>query len=136
MRRVVLDTNVVISALFFGGKPAAILDLAIQEVLLLHTSSALVTELDGVLRVKFHLPPHLAEIMVTEWKALNVLVEPTETLSVIMEDPSDNQVLECAVEAKVDVIVSGDRHLLALKTFRGMLILSPNEFLARRHRPV
>ena len=58
------------------------------------------------------------------------LVDPKQTLYVIDADPSDNRILECAVESRSDRIVSGDRHLLTLREYAGIRILRPSEFLA------
>ncbi|MBZ0170395.1 PilT protein domain-containing protein [Candidatus Methylomirabilis lanthanidiphila] len=58
------------------------------------------------------------------------LVHPKDTIDLITEDEPDNRILECAIEASADVVITGDRHLLALQTFRGMPIVSPGEFVA------
>jgi uncharacterized protein len=59
------------------------------------------------------------------------LVEPTEALDVVKSDPTDNRILECALAAGSDVIVSGDAHLLLLESFRGIKIERPADFMAR-----
>ncbi len=59
------------------------------------------------------------------------LVDVTSRIDTIKVDPSDNAFLECAVDGRADYIVSGDRHLLGLGTYRGIQIISPREFLAR-----
>lgn len=129
MPRVVLDTNVLVSALLFGGVPGTILQLVADGALILVTSPILLTELERVLISKFDYPPTIAELITTELRSLGERVDPTLTLNAIRQDPSDNRVLECAVSAQADAIVSGDRHLLILKTFRGIPILSPQAFL-------
>jgi len=58
-----------------------------------------------------------------------ILVSPSFTLSVVERDKSDDRILECALEAKGDYIISGDSHLLSLKEYQGIKILSPAEFL-------
>ena len=132
MQRVVLDTNVLISALLFGGPPAEIVRLVTEEQIGSVTSDALLAELRRVLLSKFQYPPVLADFIITEWKAVNEQIEPTMALAVITQDPSDNRVLECAVTGNVSVIISGDRHLLALKVFRSIPILSPQAYLTKR----
>lgn len=57
------------------------------------------------------------------------IVEPERKMHVIREDPADNRVLECAVSAKASAIISGDNHLLRLKTFSGIDILTALEFI-------
>ena len=128
----VLDTNVVISALLFGGLPRVLVELALEGVIELATSPALEEELARVLRRKF---PHHHEAIretVTALHELAFSVTPRERLSLIRDDPDDNRVLECAVSAHADTIVSGDRHLLACGMVRGIPVLSPRAFLARR----
>lgn len=131
MLRVVFDTNVLVSALLFGGNPNAVLRLAIKKQLIGLTSSALLAELEDVLLTKFHFSSNIAELILSEWRKSCVIIEPTVTFSVVRADPSDNRVLECAVAGHADAIVSGDHHLQALKTFRGIPILSPTSFLAK-----
>jgi predicted nucleic acid-binding protein len=60
-------------------------------------------------------------------------VAPTESFSVIDADPSDDRILECAVAAKAEVILSGDKHLLTLGSFRGIPIQPVSEVLAAFH---
>lgn len=59
----------------------------------------------------------------------STLVKPKFKLNMIKEDPEDNRVLDCALQAKTDFIVSGDKHLLKLRKFRHIKILTPREFL-------
>lgn len=127
--RVVLDTNVIVSGLFFSGPPRQIIALALEEEVEVATSAPLNEELERVLRTKF---PHVRLTVQSTIRALTklaVLTEPKEHVSVITDDPSDNRVLECALAAHADVIVSGDQHLLALRDFRGMPIFTPTAFL-------
>ena len=128
MHRVVLDTNVLISALLFGGVPRVLLDkiLAVQVVAV--TSPALTTELLGILQNKFNLSD--AELIAMQQETLDTftLVLPQETITVLKDEP-DNRVLEAAIEGSCDAIVTGDKRFLELKTFRGIAIRSPREFL-------
>lgn len=123
--RIVLDTNITVSALLFGGLPRRLLQSALEGELTLATSSSLLAELEQVLRLKFPHAPQAIWDTVALLNDLAIHVVPAEAVSVIREDPADNRVLECAVTAHADAIVSGDRHLLVLKTFRGIPILSP-----------
>ncbi|MDP3765803.1 MAG: putative toxin-antitoxin system toxin component, PIN family [Nanoarchaeota archaeon] len=58
-----------------------------------------------------------------------IIIETEEKLEIVKEDPSDNIIMESAVEGKADFIVSGDQHLLKLKEYKGIKILTPREFL-------
>ena len=134
MRRVVLDTNVWVSAFLYGGKPAELIHLAFRNEILVVTSPALKAELERVLIEKFRFPRVIVESILAELSALSSLSYPAEKLSVVIDDPADDRVLECAANAKADAIVSGDKHLLNIKIFRGIPILSPNDFLSEWDR--
>ena len=129
MVRVVLDTNVWISALNFGGKPAQILKLAVKGRIRLYSSQTLFAELLGVLRKKFDYSDEKIEEVEVLFKKRVKFREPRTTLNVIKTDPSDNRVLECALETEADYIVSGDKDLLNLESFRGIRIVSAADFL-------
>jgi len=67
-------------------------------------------------------------------RGFTTLVDPQERLSIVREDEADNRILECAVAADADALVTGDRHLLRLRRFRGTSIMSPRDFLDREIR--
>jgi uncharacterized protein len=127
--RVVLDTNVYISALMFGGLPGDLLDLAFLKAFETIASPALLDELDEKLRLKFDVPEEDASLIRARLMRVAHVVEPKETLHVIAEDPDDDRVLECAVAGRANCIVSGDRHLLGLRSYRGIVILPVRRFL-------
>ena len=129
MVRVVLDTNIWISALNFGGKPAQILKLAIIKQIRLYCSQTLFAELIGVLRKKFDYSDGKIKEVEALFKKRVKFREPRINLNVIKTDPSDNRVLECAFETEADFIVSGDKDLLNLESFRGIRIVNPTVFL-------
>ena len=128
-RRVVLDTNIYISALLFGGLPGSLLDLALLPAFTLVISSPILEELEEKLLVKFKLSA--GDCVVIRAKLLRAaeLVKPNLILGVIGDDPDDNRVLECAVASRAHFIVSGDRHLLTLKSYAGIPILTVRQFL-------
>lgn len=130
--KVVLDTNVVVSALIFpGGTPEAVYRLALAGRFELVTSRPLLAELGRVLTDKFGWEPGPSEEAVAQMVRAGTIVEPSEAIEEITADPADNRVLEAAAEAVADVIVSGDRHLLRLgESWRAIRITSPGRFLA------
>lgn len=130
MIRIVLDTNVLISALLFGGNPQTVLEKTIMGQVSLVLSRNILNELQGVLcGKKFGYRPEIARSIVGELETIGELVAPTRKIAVVKADPYDNLILECAVKAKVDYVVSGDNHLLELKRFEGIPIMSPAQFL-------
>jgi putative PIN family toxin of toxin-antitoxin system len=128
--RVVLDTNVLISAVLFNGPPRAILELVIGGSVHCSLSLALLDELRDVLeRPKFRFSAEQALQVVEELHAVCDIVDPATRVSVVTADPNDNIILECALESKADIIVSGDQHLLALAEFKGIQIVSPSDYM-------
>jgi putative PIN family toxin of toxin-antitoxin system len=128
--RVVLDSNVIVSGLGWSGPPARIVDAALDGRLELLTSRALLTELRRVLAYpKLAKVIDSAEQLVDLVEASSVVVHPVGVLEVV-DDESDNRVLEAAVEGAADYIVSGDAHLLGLGSFQGIPIMAPGQFVA------
>jgi hypothetical protein len=128
--RVVLDTNVLISALLFGGNPRTVLEKAIMGQISLVLSREILNEFEEVLcGKKFAFPPEIARNIMRELEAISELVFPSRKITAVKADPYDNLILECAVKAGVDFVVSGDNHLLELRRFEGIPILSPAQFL-------
>ncbi|MBK7896717.1 MAG: putative toxin-antitoxin system toxin component, PIN family [Anaerolineaceae bacterium] len=128
--RVVLDTNVFVSAIL-GGKLGVILDEWRADQFTLLVSEAIVREyLDVIHRPKFKFS--LAETAtITEYLLKTAeFVTPMEKINVVEADPSDNKFLETAVAGKAIYVVSGDHHLLQLETFREIKIIKAHEFIA------
>lgn len=135
MKRVVADTNILVSALQFGGKPKELLDLAADGQIDLATSEAILAEATRVLKDKFERTPEWLSEADRQLRVVARLVEPIERLTVIEADPTDDRILECAVAADATVLVSGDTHLLTLGSFRGILIQRVADFLTGLRAP-
>lgn len=129
MKRVVADTNILVSAVQFGGKPKQLLDLALDGQVDLAISEAIIAETLRVLEDKFDSAPGWLTETDRQLRVFTRLVQPTESFHVIEADPTDDRILECAVAAEAEVIVSGDTHLLSLGSFRGIPIQRVAEFL-------
>ena len=133
--RVVADTNVLVSALIFpGGAPEAIYRLALEGRIELLTSRPLLAELGRVLSERFGWEAARAEEAVAQIIGIAELVEPEKAVAEIEADPADNRVLEAAAEGGADAIVSGDRHLTALRSWRTIAIQRPSAFLGDFNR--
>jgi len=131
--KVVLDTNIYISAILFGGKPEKIRKLSKEGKIELLVSEAIIAEVAEILRKKFDWESWQISQIINEIRETATLVIPHQTIFVIKKDEDDNRILECAVEGKAHHIISGDkRHLLPLKEYQGIKILSPVEFLRKR----
>ncbi|MBI2326203.1 putative toxin-antitoxin system toxin component, PIN family [Candidatus Collierbacteria bacterium] len=128
--RVVLDTNVLISGIVFGGKPREILEMVKNKKLLGITSPVLLAELGEVLSKKIMYSK--SKVMQVEKKMRKIfrVVRPIKSINAVADD-DDNRVLEAAIEGKCDYVVTGDRDLLDLKSYMGIRILTPAEFLEK-----
>ena len=99
-----------------------------QELQLL-ISPPILKEIEGVLIRKFQWSATRARQAIAAIQEFAQLVHPKEAIDLITEDEPDNRILECAVEAKAEVVITGDEHLRQLKTFRGIPLVSPGQFL-------
>ncbi len=132
MYKVVLDTNVLISAIVFGGKPREVFELILMEKVNLAISREILNEMRGVLSGrKFRYPQQVLHSILHSLENLAEFVVPQKPVKIIKDDPADNRILECALEAGAHIIISGDRHLLDVKRYRGIEIISPSDFLER-----
>ncbi len=128
--RVVFDTNIYISAFAIPGGSAEEAHLkAIQGEFELFTSVAILTETARVLQVKFDWDEEKVRHAIQEISQTATVLRPRPTLHDLKDEP-DNRILECAIAAQADSIVSADRHLLALKRHANSAILSLADFLA------
>ncbi len=128
--KAVLDTNVVVSAhLIAEGREAFILELALAEKLKLCVSEALLEEYEGVLRrPRFALSSQKVAQSLKAIRKVAFLVRPQKRLQVT-RDPDDSKVLECALEAGANYVVTGNvRHFPA--RFKGIAVIPPRHFLA------
>ena len=129
--RLVLDTNVVVAALLWHGAPRRLIDLAIDdETIALYSSPVLIAELENTLGYqrfvkRIALYETSIAALVAQYEAMVTLVSPTHTPRVVSDDPDDDHVIACAVAANAKSIVSGDKHLLTIKSYQNILILSP-----------
>ena len=127
--RVVIDTNIIVSA-YLGGTLEIILRAIKAGTFKLVVSEAIVSEYLKVLaRPKFRIErdeyDDFAALVVRKAE----FVRPLETITAVEADPTDNKFLEAAIAAQVDLVVSGDQHLLGLKEFRSIRILTAREFI-------
>jgi putative PIN family toxin of toxin-antitoxin system len=128
--RVVFDTNILISALIApGGPPEDVCRLVLEGRVELVTSRPLLAEPGRVLTEKLGWERSRADEAVAQVARLAHVVRRTETVSEIAADPSDDRVLEAAAEGGAEVIVSGDRHLLRLGTWRSVPVEPATKFL-------
>lgn len=129
MLKAVFDTNVYISALVFPhskGEEAYL--LAVKGKVKLFTSVAILTELANKLREKFNWGDNEITLTLKHISKVAAVVKPDIKIN-ILQDKADNKILECAVTAEANIIVTGDKHLLMLKEYRGIGITRVADFL-------
>lgn len=128
--KITIDSNIFISAAISGGKPEQILSLARRKKMEIFVSYAIIMEVVKTLKNKFYWTNQQIELVLEDIQKNTTTVFPNNKIDIIKIKPSDNRILECALEAKVDFIVSGDKkHILPLKKFRGIKIVNANDFL-------
>jgi len=130
MLKAVYDTNIIVSAVLHKGRlPASLLSLALEGKVELFVSEELLKEYEGVLkRPKFKLDEKEIGNLMKLIKRKSIKVKPTKRLTIIKKDPVDNRILECALEAEVDFIVTGNKKHLPFDKFHGIKIVNPQEF--------
>ena len=135
LRRVVFDTNVLISPYLWPGIPRTALDMARSGRIIPVSAQTAIEEFVRVLGYrKFRLSPEEIAPLVDDLMSLSTIVRPRHTVDVVTRDPTDNLFLEIALQGKCSVLVSGDRPLLDLHRYRRTRILTPATF-ARSFSP-
>ena len=131
MVKVVADTNIYISALFWHGNPYKFIHLCFERKAKLVISRQIIDELERILLTdgKFEMPREDVALYSEIILSCAELVSPNFTLNVIIKDPADDRILECAVEGGVDYLVSGNKHLLDVKEFQGIKIVTARQIL-------
>ena len=133
--KIVIDANLFASALIKPlSNPGRILDLIRENEIELVLSPAIIREVKRILlypkiqkyhsKTRYEIDTFFEDILMFAW-----IVEGETKVDVIQDDPSDNKYLACAREAEANFIISGDHHLLKLKTFDGIRIIYPKKFL-------
>ena len=133
--KIVIDTNVWLSGIFWEGEASKILEKAEKKDVQIIISEDILSEIIKVLNreskfQKYILDLRLSiEYLLRTILSISNLIETKIKLDVIKEDPKDNIILEAAIEGKVEYLISYDNHLLNMIEFRNIKIISPGEFL-------
>ncbi|MEK6937574.1 MAG: putative toxin-antitoxin system toxin component, PIN family [Nanoarchaeota archaeon] len=137
--RITVDTNVLVSATFWNGDSNKIIEKVERKEIELVLSKDIIKEFSEVWNYKeiqdkiknknLEMKRTVAKVI-----TLSIIVEPVEKICVIKDDPDDDKFIECAKAGNVDFIISNDSHLLKLKEFEGIKIVSPSEFLKEGHK--
>ena len=136
MLRVVLDVNVLISALLLPGVPRSILESVGEDKFIMVLSSTLLEDFLRTIekpKLKKLITPDLLEEIIALIHRKALIVEPKRKITAC-RDPDDNAVLEAAMAAKA-IIVTGDKDILSMKNFKNLRILSPRAFWSKLRAP-
>ena len=137
--RAVLDTNVWLSAIFWEGEAYKLISTIQRKKIEIVVTKKILFEIIEVLNKeakfqKFIKNRKIAiEDLLRTITSLGKLVDSKTKLSIVKEHSSDNKFVECAIDGDAEFIVSYDKHLLKLKEYKGIKILSPTEFLKQRN---
>jgi len=128
--KIVSDTNIIISGIFWDGNESEIIKRCIVGELTNYVSPVTLIELERVLGYpKFGLTPEEIEDQMKNVLSFSSVVDPKIHVSVVERDPSDDIFLDCALAAGADFIISGDDHLLEMQEYEGIMILNASTFL-------
>ena len=130
MTPVVLDSNVIISALVFGGKPRRLFNLILEGRFTLYLSKEIIDEVVEILLLKFGYSQDALFAVESELRSLANITKPDFKIGHITDDDDDNRILECAKAGECQYIVSGDKHLLSVKKFENIEIMNVSDFLS------
>ncbi len=128
MIKIVLDTNVLVSGLLSTrSNPALLLDAAGKDYSLFISKEILIELEEVISREKFGFSNEKINSAIEAILSFSEVVNPEIKLDVVKSDPDDNKILECAVACGASYIVSGDKHLLNLKEYGNIKIISPKD---------
>ena len=127
---VTVDTNVLVSGVFFGGVPGKIVTAAREGVFTLAMTPLLLSELRGVFsRAKFGLNSDAVQLLMADMEACATIVCSGKRHHVVARDPDDDAVVDCAVESGSLYFVSGDSHLAEMDVIAGITVVTPRQFV-------
>ena len=132
--KVVLDINIFVSSFFWGGNPRKIMERVIDGKDTLYTCKEILQETTTVMaRPKFKVANEYIAHFIRSIEDIANQISLTGEIQNVCRDSDDDKILECALLADADYIISGDDDLLVLEEFRGIKIVTPKEYLERTH---
>jgi len=128
--KIVLDANIFVSSFFWGGKPRLVLERAVAQLDELFVSREILEEVAGVIgRPKFHAGRDKIEHYIKSIEDIGNMVRVEKKIGNGSRDKTDNKYIECGLAGGADFIISGDIHLLEMKEYQKIKIVSANEYL-------
>ena len=128
--KIVLDANIFISSFFWGGNPRAVLERVINKKDELFFTKEILKEIEDVMeRPKFHAGKNEIEFFIRSIEQLGIKIIPLRKIKKGSRDKTDNKYIECGITGNVDYIITGDAHLLEMKEYNKIKIVSAKEYL-------
>ena len=128
--KIVLDANIFISSLFWGGNPRLVLGRAINKTDELFITNEILNEIEEVIgRPKFHTDRNETEYFIKSIEKIANKVPVKNKIGKASRDKSDNKYIKCGIAANADYIISGDIHLLEIKKYNNIKIVTAKEYL-------
>ena len=129
--RIVIDTNILVSGLFWKGSSQRVLNLWVDGRVIIVSSNEILAEASATLsNFKVRMPDEQLTATLSFLRYNCLIVEPFQKLHIVKYDEEDNRFLEAAIAGRADFIVTKDKHLLRVKEFCGVRIVTPGCFLA------
>jgi len=129
MIRAVLDTNILISSIFWKGKPYKIIKKGLNQEYRIILSLPILKETKKKLRNKFDVPKSKVDLLINILMTYSEVIDVETNLKVVKDDPDDDKIIECAVDGEADYIITGDSHLTKIGEHDQIKILKPHQFL-------
>ncbi len=124
--KVVLDTNVVISAaISTDGTPAKIFELLLEGMIINYTTQEIIDEIEEVIK-RFYIDDEFRKFIVENFRDCSIIINASFNEGIV-SDKADNKFINCALTVRADII-SGDKHLLELGNYKGITIYNPKQF--------
>lgn len=130
--KVVIDTNIYISAIFWQGKPRKVVDLGRTQDIQIFTSTEIEDEISEKLQTKFKLSRAEADRVMLDFSTFTIPLSIKKKHRVVIDDPDDDKFIDCAMACGADFIITGDKHLLKLQQYMGIKVVKAAEFLAQQ----
>jgi len=127
--KIILDTNVLISGIFFTGPPYQILKAWQEGKIKIIASEEILSEYQRVAEELSNQFPSVEANRILELITIHAeIIDATDFQITICEDPDDNKFIACALASKSKIIVSGDNHLINVSGYKGIQVVKPHEF--------
>jgi len=128
--KIVLDANIFVSSFFWGGNPRSVIERVIEGIDELFITKEILDEIESVLgRPKFHTDKEKIAYFINSIEEIGSKVVPKNRIKNGSRDKADNKYIECGISADVDYIISGDIHLLELKEYGNIKIITAKNYL-------